>query len=248
MRSAIFWLAMVAGTAVLPPAYAVDPAKLLNEPVSLGREIDYASLADVLGLFADKYEAPIKLDDAAFKKVTKASLGDIAIRMPKFEGVPLKFALEVAAHQVGETVRAEKDQIIIVPGQRDPASILGRPNDKLKAKLREKIDFPKNGVKGKFGDIIEYFSDKSGVTVITADWLFPPTEPVKRGAVPTGNPTAMSIRHQRPTSPLANLPCRLNAGTQSLQVWMDQAAKQVGCTVDPCRDVILITPLPKRGP
>lgn len=241
MRPMMLSLLVVAGS-----ARAADPKDVLNNPITLGRIIDSAPLKDVLEFFEDKTALAIRIDEAAFKKNGATGIPDKEIRLPKVEGVPLAFVLEAAAHQVGGTLRVDKDGVTIVPGKRDPADVLGPASEKLKKKLAEKIEIERKSVGVPFEDLIDSLEDKSGVTVVTGDWLFPPTPPAKAGGKSEDKATAMTRRRHRLRSPLAEMQCGLDVGTQPLQTWLEKLAKQVDCKVVPAGDVVLIVPLPKE--
>jgi hypothetical protein len=218
------------------PTRAADPKALLSNPINLGRSIESAPLKDVFEYLNDKFELPIRIDEAAFKKDGATGIPDKEIRLPKVEDVPLHFVLEVAAHQVGGTVRVDKDGVTIIPGKRDPAEILGPASDKLKKELAENSPLPeKNGNQlVPLRDALEYFGDQAEITIIVADWPTPIAAPAK-GEKPV-----------KPDPPISEKQCRLPAGTKPLQTWLELLAKQVDCKVVPAGEVVLIVPLPKE--
>src|SRR4051794_29540367 len=87
----------VGGLGTLVPA--ADPPKPPEQPVHFDKRIDNAPLADVLEYVNDRFDLAVRVDEAAFKKAGRERVPEKAVSLPRMAGVPVAFALEVAAQQ-----------------------------------------------------------------------------------------------------------------------------------------------------
>jgi hypothetical protein len=186
--------------------------------VSIERRTE-KTLKAMIEFLNSKYELKLRVDEDAFRRAGTDQVNDKPIRLKQMLDIPLAFVLELMARQVGGTVRAEKNQVLIVPGHRELASVLRPAGDRLMEKLAEKVTIEKAINNAPLGDILEYFGDKYELTIVVDEWSFPKTDPA-------GN--------------VVDTPCSVPAGTQPLREWLEQCAKQVNGQVVPLSHLILI--------
>jgi hypothetical protein len=205
-------------------------------------------LADVLEFLNDRFDLTVRVDEAAFKKAGRERVPEKPVSLPRMAGVTVTFALEVAAQQVGGTVREEAGRVLVVPGKRDVATLLRPAADEFNKKLARDVTLEKAVAGAMWDDVIEHFGDRYELNVVVCEWLFPAA--ARPNAPPAAAPPAVpaapvrqgfrkAVRHW---SVLGKIPCSLPAGTKSLRRWLDEVAAQAGARVEVRDNVILIVP------
>jgi RNA polymerase sigma factor (sigma-70 family) len=207
------------------PAKPPPPAQKLEKVTSIDKPIDGGLLKDLLDALSDKYELKIVVDEDAFRKAGNDHVSEKPIMLPSMPGVPLALVLELVTEQVGGTVKVNKDRFVIVPGRRDVVSVLGPAGERLKKLLAQDalLAFEKSYL----SDLIGFFSDKYGLTVVVDVWAFSKADP------------ATDLFNRRWTLP---------ERTQPLQKWLEQIAKEINGEVIPRDNVVLIVPRKKAEP
>jgi hypothetical protein len=224
----------------LASASAAGPPTPLDKLIEVGKRAD-APFKDVLQFLQDRCDAKITIDEDAFKKVGLDK--NQIVTLPRMYGVPLALALEVTVCQVGGTVRVERDRVTIVPGKRASAEVLGPPGEKLKKKLAEKIELPMKTDEIPLEFAMDYLSEKADVTIFIAGGWQPTIVRTNGEAASEEKVTTAMRRRFRVELPTAERPCQLEAGTQTLQAWLNQATQQTRCKSVPRGELILIVPL-----
>jgi hypothetical protein len=236
MRPTFFCLVAAIGLAPLLPA--ADRPKVLDRQSNIDRPVEQAPLKDILEFMEDKFGLSIGIDQFAFRKAGINDVRDRTINLPRMTGVSVAFVLEAAAQQVDGTVQVDDGRITIKPGKGDLAALLPPEGKALTKKLAVQVTLEKDLSPSKFGDLIEHFRGQTGVQIVVADWQFP--APAKAVVRPNGPQPGDSSR-------VNHLPCRLAAGTESLQTWLEKVAGQVGGIVVPRDNVVLIVPGSKEA-
>jgi hypothetical protein len=229
--------ATVAFAAYSPPLGAQP--KPLDQRADLAKPVDIP-LRDFLDYISEKYRVTVRLDEAGFKKAGIDKARERHVRLPKLPEVPLALLLEAAASQIGGTVRQSRGEITIAPGKREFTSILGPASDDLKKKLAAKIDISKPVENAPLHELIHFFSDQGGATIVVAEWLFPATKPSNAGN-PADNVAGGMWR-------FSDVRYNLPAESRSLEKWLDFLATQIKGTVVARENVILIVPATKSRP